>query len=176
MSKKRTNWTDLSEEGAGVLINIVSESNWKEAHTTLDKMLEYVGEEKFILAMHYVYEVFVCDALTNKNSPVHSVLRQIMAQISERTMEDLHRSHTKIESLQEEIKVLHSELEHLHSRVRFLEATLASVRRCLKSDRAKQCLEYCRRFRRKPPIGETERVANELAEILKHARICIRGV
>lgn len=175
MGKKRTNWTDLPEGAVVVAIDITS-ADCEQAECVLGEMLAGVGEENFSLAMDHLYKLFVYDVLTNEDSPIHSVFRQAMARLSERTMEHLHHSHTKIESLEEEIKGLRSELKNLRGRLQTLEAALGSVRRCLKSDDAKRCVQYCQKFRRKPPVGEAETVASELAETVKNACICIKEV
>lgn len=175
MGNKRTNWTDLPEGAIVVAIDITTDDA-DLAEAVLGEILTQQGEERFSLAMDHLYKLFAYDVLTNESSPLHGVFRQAMARLSEHTMEHLHYSHTKIESLEEEIKKLRSELSHLRGRVQTLETALGSVRRCLKSDGAKRCVQYCQKFRKKPPVGEAETVASELAETVKNACICIKEV
>lgn len=176
MGNKRTIQQSALPERAIVVAIDVIDVDSGAAEVALGEMLEHIGEERFNLAMDHLYQLFVWDVLTNEASPLHGVFRQAMARLSEHTMEHLHQSHTKIEFLEEEIKKLRTELSHLRSRVQTLEAALGSVRRCLKSDGAKRCVQYCQKFRKKPPVGEAEAVASELAETVKNACICIKEV
>lgn len=166
MGNKRTNWTDLPEGAIVVAIDIEA-ADCEAAEAILGQMLIDAGEQNFKLAMDHLYKLFAYDVLTNTESPLHAVFRQAMARLSAHTMEHLHHGHERIEALE-------TELGALRGRVHSLETTLHAVRRCLKSDRAKQAVQYCQKFRKKPPVGEAETVASELAETVKNACICIR--
>lgn len=175
MGNKRTNWTDLPDGAIVVAIDIEA-ADCEVAEAILGQMLINAGEKNFNLAMDHLYKLFAYDVLTNTESPLHTVFRRAMVRLSAHTMEHLHHGHERIEALEEELKILRKELGSLRGRVQTLETALGSVRRCLKSDGAKRCVQYCQKFRKKPPVGEAETVASELAETVKNACICIKEV